>query len=308
MIIVKEKYERGFTLLEVMIAILIIGIIASITIVNHMDESRSKAEFANLKTKWVINEGKYIEKLIGKWSFDEGSGTATRDSSSYERSGQIVGATWKEEKDCVLGRCLIFDGVDDYVNLGNSETLKTVNKFTISFWFNLSNATNSNFFYRANREGLYPRGGAYGQTANFQYRLTVGGATATRTITSTEILSLNQWHHYVGIIDTTVGGKLYIDGKLIGSNIDIGDGTGIITGGVSEVLIGRDTNLTRWMNGMIDEVAIYSDVVSLAGIESEYLAGISNLLTKGLITKEDYDFRVASMEDSKVTDLKITKR
>lgn len=90
--------------------------------------------------------------------------------------------------------------------------------------------------------------------------------------------------------------------------IDIGDGTGIITGGVSEVLIGRDTNLTRWMNGMIDEVAIYSDVVSLAGIESEYLAGISNLLTKGLITKEDYDFRVASMEDSKVTDLKITKR
>ncbi|BFT95069.1 MAG: hypothetical protein MNSN_02490 [Minisyncoccus archaeiphilus] len=306
MIIVKKKYERGFTLLEVMIAILIIGIIASITIVNHMDESRSKAEFANLKTKWVINEGKYIEKLIGKWSFDEGSGTTTRDGSTFEHNGALTnGPVWKEENDCISGKCLYFDGVDDYIAIPHRDILNCLGALTIVAWFKTS-YTGSHAYLLEKLIGGWGWNTGYGIFMNTgaPYLILGTGGTGTNYHQhSTKQLADGKWHQIVFTAENNVETKAYIDGKMYGS-------PKVFNSAMTSNTKALSISTMSWekFNGPIDEVSIYGSVLSLAEIESEYLAGISNLLTKGLITKEDYDFRVASMEDSKVTDLKITKR
>ncbi|BFT95068.1 MAG: hypothetical protein MNSN_02500 [Minisyncoccus archaeiphilus] len=305
--VTKNNNVVGFTLLEVMIAILIIGIIASITVVNHMDESRSKAEFANLKTKWVISEGKYIENLIGKWSFDEGSGTATKDSSTFEHNGTLTnGPVWKEESDCIFGKCLYFDGVDDYIAVGILKNIDFAENFTVGVWVNLnkfgdsrSNCGNK----RANvvRVGSNPSG-----------VLEVGTITSNRfwvTIRTTsswiELITpgaVNQWTYLSVVNDKTNNQiRLFIDSKLKGQS----SYTGLLSnkGGVN--LGGTTPNCTYgYTQGLIDEVAIYNNVMSIAEIQSNYLAGINNLLAKGLITQEDYDFRIASMEDNKLANLK----
>src|SRR3989339_271770 len=47
---------------------------------------------------------------VGYWSFDEGYGATTHDASGQGNDGAITGAVWKDESECVSGKCLWFDG------------------------------------------------------------------------------------------------------------------------------------------------------------------------------------------------------
>jgi prepilin-type N-terminal cleavage/methylation domain-containing protein len=63
--------------------------------------------------------------------FEEGSGTSTRDLSGHNNDGTLYnGPTWVEGK---LGKALSFDGVDDYVDCGNGESLRPRNAITVVF-------------------------------------------------------------------------------------------------------------------------------------------------------------------------------
>lgn len=56
---------------------------------------------------------------VGYWTFDEGHGTTAYDQSGQGNDGTITGAAWQSEDMCVSGKCLYFDGVDDYVEVGD---------------------------------------------------------------------------------------------------------------------------------------------------------------------------------------------
>jgi hypothetical protein len=68
--------------------------------------------------------------------FNEGYGTTVSDALSTI-SGTISGAAWKPEELCFFGKCLYFDGVNDYVSFGDDADLDfaAADSFTISFWF-----------------------------------------------------------------------------------------------------------------------------------------------------------------------------
>src|SRR5690606_37876093 len=52
---------------------------------------------------------------VAHWKFDEGYGSTTNSSTPTNYPGIINGATWQQEDMCPSGKCLYFDGVDDYV-------------------------------------------------------------------------------------------------------------------------------------------------------------------------------------------------
>ncbi|MEQ8188024.1 MAG: LamG-like jellyroll fold domain-containing protein [Candidatus Eremiobacterota bacterium] len=52
--------------------------------------------------------------LIGYWKFDEGEGTAAKDSSKNGKDGTVTGATWTEGKH---GKALDFQGEDNIVKM-----------------------------------------------------------------------------------------------------------------------------------------------------------------------------------------------
>ena len=61
-----------------------------------------------------------------------GGGGKIYDKSSYGNHGTITGAAWKRLPTGLW--CLSFDGSDDYVNCGNSESLSIPDAITIKAW------------------------------------------------------------------------------------------------------------------------------------------------------------------------------
>jgi hypothetical protein len=54
--------------------------------------------------------------LVGRWGFDEGTGTVAKDSSGNGNHGTVYGATWVDGR---YGKALSFDGVNDYLEIGD---------------------------------------------------------------------------------------------------------------------------------------------------------------------------------------------
>ena len=69
---------------------------------------------------------------VGYWSFDEGYGTTAHDESANGNDGTITGATWQDESMCVSGKCLYFNGNDDYIDCGTFDPSE--NDITIQAW------------------------------------------------------------------------------------------------------------------------------------------------------------------------------
>src|SRR5262249_1683691 len=47
-----------------------------------------------------------------------------------------------------------------------------------------------------------------------------------RSVTATTPINPNEWHHIAGVLQDGVGGTLYVDGQSVGTNSDMGPGSG----------------------------------------------------------------------------------
>lgn len=289
---------KGFTLLEVMISILVIGIIASIVIVNNMDASKGKADMAKLKSQWVINEGKYVEKLVGKWSFDEGSGTAANDSSTFGRGGVVNGgAVWKGESDCLSSGCLEFDGTNDYVNIGSSALYSFSGGIvsTVSMWVKQTAPTSQKGFF-----GAHNPVGHRMYFGNFNNKWDMGIASnAWGAGYSGALADVTTDWTYIVVTMSGNQAKMYVNSKAtITKNY-----TAInLTGNIPIGALNESGAMRFNWNGKIDEVSIYNSVMTLSEIRGNYVAGLNKMLAKGLITEEDYEERLAVLNDGLVAE------
>ena len=298
------KSNKAFTLVELLVAITIIGLLSTIVFVS----------LSGVRDKARITKGLYFAKqletnlgadLIGRWSFDEGSGNTAYDSSGYGNDGAISGASWKCVADDLdntpsgKGCSLSFDGVDDYIATGiTTQNSYFHNGFTISAW-------------------IYPRGwggGGYGRIVDkstlnegdngFYIALNSNtGGLLTLINKSNAIssfnnsISLNKWQHVVLVVKPVDANKssltFYIDGVQSG-NLDqsVNKGlSGIATN--NPLAIGNlSISTTRTFDGLIDEVLIFSTPLSLSQIQSQYYSGLNNLLAKGLMAEEEYQERL----------------
>jgi hypothetical protein len=191
---------------------------------------------------------------------------------------------------CPTGTALQFDGVDDYVDCGNDESLN-LSEVSVSAWvkteptdrgFNTiltkGNAYDENY-------GMYVRN----TTGKVRFEFSSGGSyTSDETFidSSTNILDMS-WHHVVGTFDGSVL-KLYIDSLLettgsITTKKPDADIIKILTMGVR-----NDATPAFHFNGAIDEVAIYNRALSIEEIQGNMhkrLAGDE----PGLVGYWDFD-------------------
>jgi len=66
------------------------------------------------------------------YPLDEGGGSTAVDFSGNYNHGTIFGATWASGK---IDSCLYFDGLDDYIDCGNRDSLNITGDLTLEFWF-----------------------------------------------------------------------------------------------------------------------------------------------------------------------------
>ena len=200
--------------------------------------------------------------LVGYWRFDEETGSTAKDSSPYGNDGTIYGATRVRG---IIGKALSFDGVDDYVEVPDSESLDITDEITIEVWVKpaidlTSDLTTSSWFvYKYQTYYLY-----YHQNGFLSF-YTAGTSPSETTFPTT--FNANTWYHIVGTFDSNTGTKkLFINGENVKTETGI---TGTISTTDYNVYISGAYH-NRPFNGTIDEVRIYNRALSPGEIRIHY--------------------------------------
>ncbi|NIP25719.1 MAG: hypothetical protein GWN67_15480 [Phycisphaerae bacterium] len=193
------------------------------------------------------------------------------------------------------GAALYFDGVDDYVEIPDSDSLNPTNEITISFWV-YHNGCAGIYKYAFCPNQRYSPGNSRSyylivNNGTNQVVLRIHSTASTGdSFYSNNAVGLNEWHHVTGTFNRGKA-EIYIDGELdnsttmsVSSIMD--DDHPLFIGGLWSYC-GAD----HWVSGLvgiIDEVAIYNRALSAEEIQ----ARISRHLTgeePGLVGYWDFD-------------------
>jgi len=270
----KSKAQPGFTLLELLIVMAIIGLLSAIILVGYQGQT-DKARLAKTM-QWAISLNHLLGvNTLGAWTFDRITGTTVYDDSSNKNDGTIYGGA--TVVDGVIGKALSFDG-NDYVNVSNSSNLINYTGLTLEAWIKPS----SDGVYGGIFNKYYYPGSCYlrqfllRRESSNQICFWMGynsGANAyvICTPTANPVLAKDGWIHIVatwsGQLNTM---KIYLNSKVMVSYTGALDWT---TNTACSLEIGRYTG-SYYFNGLIDDVRIFSEALPQAQIEQFYADGL----------------------------------
>lgn len=285
----KTSKQKSFTLIELLVVIVIISILSSIIIFSTGStlEKQTRMEALSFSTSL---KNKHAEFLVSEWTFDGETiagqlavNADVKDSWGYN-NGSITGqVTVRDGEDCISGKCLEFNGVEDnYVKLGN--VIKNFSAVTVSLWVYPKDTTARNLL-NSNPLILHYRG------AGFHLRDANGGESGYLGW-NPQILP-NKWSHLVATWSSTDGKmNLYLNGKKQTAEKSFAKqklGSGSLT-------LGQKFNDYQIaFKGLIDELSIYNSALSSSEIKQNYIAGLDSLLANKAISKEEYHQRIFNL-------------
>jgi len=280
---------KSFTLIEILITIIIIGILASLILFSTQDayDKKDRLEILNFTESL---KAKNLNSLISEWTFDgptlvgsSATNSDVKDSWGYNH-GDVIGhaPTVKGGEDCVSGKCLLLNGSSNYINCGNASNLK-INNGSASAWIKASSASG--------HRGIIVKQSAYGaflyDNVFVIYDWSGGGNRSTGMA-----LNDNKWHLITFTFQSGVanGTKLYIDGKL-----KLTTTFSIVNQNVSLVIGAGSPGLSQLYNGFMDEISIYKEALSISQIKRNYVVGLNSMLQSGAISKEEYNQKTLNL-------------
>lgn len=211
---------------------------------------------------------------IANWGFDEGGTTSAHDNSSNGMTGTLTNMAsptngisgWQSEDKCLVGKCMAFDGTDDYVTVPDASPLDVTTSFTISAWINTRTISGADIaVVNKGRDATATYAYEFGlDTGRFALKLYDG--TNNPTVVGTTTASLQTWYYVTGTYDGSTL-KIYVNGALENStsySINIGNQSGAM-------VIGKNANASdRYFSGKLDDVRMYNYVLSATQIRTNY--------------------------------------
>ena len=214
--------QKSFTLIELLVVIVIIGILAGVIMIST-SSSIDKANFAKAQAFSSTIQNELLSNLVSEWTFDEPEeGGKTKDTwgNNHGKLGDGINSytfpTYKDSSSgqCVSGGCYSFDGTNDYIECGNSATLKNEN-FTVTIWFNTNDLVGNSYsrYLIGNGQDYNPSRG-FGLTSGANaLKFWVGaGLTAYQNDLNTPLVG-NKWYFTTVTYEKGIGSKLYLNGE-----------------------------------------------------------------------------------------------
>jgi len=212
---------------------------------------------------------------IAHWKFDEGVGTTAYDSTGNYNGVLLNGALWQSEDQCFSGKCIYYDGTNDYVSVPNNTQLKFIgSNFTVSVWAKPVSKTSHVFV--AKGQGTRRRG--YQILTNstnvlFLYSDTYDSGDHLLTGPT---YNANEWMYLSLVVNKNLNQIVgFVNGNSIGT-MDISTITEDISQDYS-LEIGR--NNAYYAKSFIDDVKIFPYARTESQIKADYAAGLAGMST-----------------------------
>ncbi len=212
--------------------------------------------------------------------FDEGYGQTANDATTNKNNGTL-GSTvnvdandpaWQTEDMCMTGKCLKFDGTDDYVEVGDIRAPSTA--ITISFWFKtptlLNHLDRAFILKKLSASDPWTSYGVKVSSDNTQinpgFNLSINNALKWAVITDN--LSANTWYYLTSTWSSGDYLRIYADGVLKGTSNSQESGT--ISYAAFNTMIAYNEVDNNYFNGTIDDVKIYPYARTASQIKTDY--------------------------------------
>jgi len=204
--------------------------------------------------------------LVAHWTMDEGTiddpsaATINSTTSSHELARISAGTV----KAGVAGNAVLTPRYEANTTVNDSLRLAGSTTVTVSAWVYQTSSSGSQGI-----AGYSGRGSTYDiygfATSSGKLLLNINGGSQA---TTDNILSLNAWHHVVGVYDSTSGTTLYVDGapvKTGGTNGVLADKT------PAQFAIGSYAPVNEFgFSGLIDDVQVYNTALVLNDVQALY--------------------------------------
>jgi len=195
------------------------------------------------------------------------------DTTTNNNDGQILGPI-STTGNTNLNEALLFDGVDDYVDIGDLTGTEGNNALTVEAWIYPNDISATH--YIAGKYG--PSGTPFYADRSWALLLdssghidfdiiNAAGDTRYRALT-TDTISTGQYYHIVGVFEDNVSLKIYINGSEASgySTQETPPLSTTVRANNTNAQIGKYTGGGNYFNGIIDEVAIWNTVLSAATV------------------------------------------
>lgn len=217
--------------------------------------------------------GQVDDTLVLCLSFDEGTGSVVKDSSSYHNNGDAQGTKWVDGR---FGKALEFDGAGtDAVVVPDSPELRLLDGGTLMAWSYImtesGHASWPRIMIKSSDNG--------GTTNGYDFLFDRAGGYSIRFCTGGECNShfpveTDSWHHVAVTFD---GNRIraYADGEQVGEVNQIGPV--VDTAGI-ELHIGNGAALDRPYHGIHDEIRIWSRPLEKDEIQTQMALSTTDLI------------------------------
>ena len=225
------------------------------------------------KTLIVLNTE--MDGLVGWWKFDEGSGTVAYDSSGNGNDGNLMGGpTWTTGK---IGGALKFDGVNKYVDVGNSSMLNPSDSMSITCWFLPSEI--SDYGHGTPIVTRYVAGSDYSRKSYVLKFSSLGkpeyylyNGSSPYASAKTQMVLLTDQYYFIAVAFSTLGGSMYLNNIKV-AELNPGELTSIMQSSVSTRIGSWGHNDWPEFKGLIDDVRIYDRALSAEEVQALYNLG-----------------------------------
>src|SRR3989344_5821303 len=226
----------------------------------------------NIRTFFQSSPG---DDPVAYWKLDEGQGTTAFDAVGSNNGTLGTGSsspTWQSEDECVNGKCLRFDGSNDYVDM---DDIFYSDALTVCAWVKFNTLdTHRSMVVKRNSSGTtngQPEWSLYMENGKAAWASWNDASTLAVNPVGATTLSVGNWNSICGV----QGGNgttayIYLNGKQDGSDSqDL-----IMQNTTSRIQVGARTanNDNRFLHGFVDDVKIYSYARSADQIKADYAA------------------------------------
>jgi hypothetical protein len=230
----------------------------------------------------IVPSGMSTDVLELWWPLSEGYGTVAYDASGHGHHGTLTnGVAWESGQTDIpqlagknFSQKMIFDGSDDYINLGNSFGDFSTTTTTISCWVRTTSTTAQSIINDESSVGYAGLFLIYMETSGKILWRRGNSSNTEWGFVSTNTINDGGWHNIV-CIDNGSALSMYIDGAAETASSNPGTYSTAAASGrnVAIGVLTRDYTTANF-NGLIDEVAIWNVALNVTAIKA--LAATSN--------------------------------